>query len=162
MAPTADRDEQAEDGNKPPQGSRSGRRSGSESDGRAQEMWRLRVEEGLTLRSIGERFGLSPERVRQVLNRHARQAAAKGKPRISMRAMSRKATEVRQARELALAEARASEVLAAWREAQELWQIARALGLRWTSVSQVIQARASDADRAARRASARRRSRADA
>lgn len=161
MAPTADRDEQADDGNKPPQDRRSERGSGGEPDERAQEMWRLRLEEGLTLRSIGERFDVSPERVRQVLNRHARQAAACGKQRISMRAMSRKATEVRQARELALAQARTSEVLAAWREAQEPWQIARALGLRWTSVTQVIRACASDADRAARRASARRRSRAN-
>lgn len=145
----------------PRQGSRSERGPGREADERAREMWRLRLEEGLTLRVIGERFGVSPERVRQVLNRHTRQTAAQGKRAVSMRTMSRKATEVRRARELALAEARAGEVLAAWREAQEPWQIARALGLCWTAVSQVIQARATDADRAARRALARRRSRGE-
>jgi DNA-binding CsgD family transcriptional regulator len=160
MAPTADADERADGGNEASRGGRSERGPGREADERAREMRRLRLEEGLTLRAIGERFGVSPERVRQVLNRHARQTAAHGKQGVSMRAMSRKATEIRQARELALAETRAGEVLAAWREAQEPWQIARALGLRWTSVSQVIQARATDADRAARRASARRRSRA--
>jgi DNA-binding CsgD family transcriptional regulator len=161
MAST-EHDERADGGNEPPRGGRSERGSDREADERAREMRRLRLEEGLTLRAIGERFGVSPERVRQVLNRHARQAAAQGKRAVSMRTMSRKATEIRQARELALAETRAREVLAAWREAQEPWQIARALGLRWTSVSQVIQARATDADRAARRASARRRSRAKA
>ena len=109
MASTAS-DDRSEGGKKPPQGSRSERRSGGEPGNRAQEMWRLRLEEGHTLRAIGDRFGVSPERVRQVLNRHIREAAANGEQRISMRAMSRKATEVRRARELALAEARASEV----------------------------------------------------
>lgn len=162
MALMPGNDGRARRGSKPPQDRHSELGSGGEADKRTHEMWRLRLEEGLTLRAIGERFGISPERVRQVLNRHARQTAAHGKQGISMRAMSRKATEVRQARELALAEARAGEVLAVWREAQEPWQIARALGLRWTAISQVIHARATDADRAARRASARRRSRADA
>jgi DNA-binding CsgD family transcriptional regulator len=161
MASTAN-DERADGGNEPSRGSRSKRGPGREADERAREMRRLRMEEGLTLRAIGERFGVSPERVRQVLNLHARQTTAHGKQSISMRALSRKATEVRKARELALAEAREGEVLAAWREAQEPWQIARALGLRWTAVSQVIRVRATDADRAARRASARRRSRAEA
>lgn len=162
MAPIANGDERNRGSDGLPRESYIEIRSDGEAGERMRGMWRLRLEEGLTLRVIGERFGVSPERVRQVLNRHARQTAAQGKRAVSMRTMSRKATEVRRARELALAEARAGEVLAAWREAQEPWQIARALGLRWTSVSQVIQARATDADRAARRFSARRRSRAEA
>jgi len=32
------------------------------------EMYRLRVDEGLTLEAIGERFHISKERVRQLLN----------------------------------------------------------------------------------------------
>lgn len=36
---------------------------------RAREMLRLRDEEQLTLREIGERYGLTAERVRQIVNR---------------------------------------------------------------------------------------------
>ncbi len=39
---------------------------------RASEMLRLREIEHLTLREIGERYGLTSERVRQILNRHRR------------------------------------------------------------------------------------------
>jgi DNA-binding CsgD family transcriptional regulator len=37
---------------------------------RQREMYRLRTVEGLTLAAIGKRFGVGPERVRQLINRH--------------------------------------------------------------------------------------------
>jgi Sigma-70, region 4 len=68
-------------------GSDSRTRSGSETDGdadgsgasggsqvsseqRAREMYRLRIEEQLTLQEIGQRFGIGAERTRQILKRH--------------------------------------------------------------------------------------------
>jgi DNA-directed RNA polymerase sigma subunit (sigma70/sigma32) len=39
---------------------------------REREMLRLRTVEGLTLREIGERFGIGAERVRQLLNHYFR------------------------------------------------------------------------------------------
>jgi transcriptional regulator with XRE-family HTH domain len=36
-------------------------------DDRNREIFRLRIVEGLTLKALGERFGLNPERVRQIL-----------------------------------------------------------------------------------------------
>jgi hypothetical protein len=36
-------------------------------------MYRLRTVEGLTLDAIGKRFGVGPERVRQLINRHIHQ-----------------------------------------------------------------------------------------
>lgn len=41
-------------------------------DARAQEMYRLRTQEHLTLRQIGERYDRSPERVRQILRLYCR------------------------------------------------------------------------------------------
>lgn len=38
--------------------------------GRAAEMYRLRVQAGLTLQQVAERYGVSKERVRQRVNRH--------------------------------------------------------------------------------------------
>lgn len=40
---------------------------------RAREMYRLRSAEHLTLRQIGERFSLGPERTRQILRRFCHQ-----------------------------------------------------------------------------------------
>jgi DNA-directed RNA polymerase sigma subunit (sigma70/sigma32) len=42
---------------------------GGSVDERAREMLRLRDEEHLTLREIAERYNLTPERVRQIVNR---------------------------------------------------------------------------------------------
>lgn len=49
-----------------------GPRGGDQPTGseRAQLMYRLRTEEYLTLRQLGERFNIGPERVRQILKRH--------------------------------------------------------------------------------------------
>lgn len=43
-------------------------------DKREREIHRLRIVEGLTLREIGEQFGISPERVRQILNFYFRES----------------------------------------------------------------------------------------
>lgn len=40
---------------------------------REREMYELRVTEGLTLRELAERYGIGPERVRQLLYRYVRQ-----------------------------------------------------------------------------------------
>lgn len=40
------------------------------SDERAHEMYRLRVEQQLTLKQIGQRFGIGAERTRQILKRY--------------------------------------------------------------------------------------------
>jgi RNA polymerase sigma factor (sigma-70 family) len=42
---------------------------GGSVDARAREILRLRDEEHLTLREIGERYGITTERVRQIVNR---------------------------------------------------------------------------------------------
>ena len=122
---------------------------------REREMYHLRTVEGLTLRELARRFGLSPERVRQLLNQYVFTGTGEWP---SARAMSRAATAVRRARDLARAQAQAGELLAGWREGQEREQIAKAFGVRCRSVAQVIRAEASSADHAAR-ARARRRSR---
>jgi transcriptional regulator with XRE-family HTH domain len=110
-------------------------------------MYRLRVVEGLTLRELGERFGIGPERVRQLLNRYARQTT--GLP-IDAKAMSRAATAARRAKDLALAQARGEELLAAWRTGEKLEGIAGRFGLRCRSVAQVIAEQKTDGDSAAR------------
>ena len=43
------------------------KRAAKATDQRATEMYRLRTEENLSLKKIGERFDISPERVRQVI-----------------------------------------------------------------------------------------------
>lgn len=61
---------------------------------REREVYRLRVSEGLTLRQIAQRFGIGPERVRQLLCRYVRQST--GRP-VDAKAMSRAAAAVRRA-----------------------------------------------------------------
>jgi Sigma-70, region 4 len=39
-------------------------------NGRSRDIFRLRIVEGLTLKEVGERFGINAERVRQILARH--------------------------------------------------------------------------------------------
>lgn len=114
---------------------------------REREMYRLRVVEGLTLRELGERFGVGSERVRQLLNRHVRQAT--GLP-VDAKEMSRAATAARRAKDLALAQAQGEELLAAWRTGEKLEEIAGRFGLRCRSVAQVVATRKTDADRGAR------------
>jgi Sigma-70, region 4 len=51
---------------------------GASVDARAREMLRLRDQEHLSLREIGERYGISGERVRQIVNR-CRHALGEGR-----------------------------------------------------------------------------------
>jgi hypothetical protein len=117
---------------------------------REREMFRLRTVEGLTLGAIGERFGVGPERVRQLINRHVRQTT--GRPP-DPAGLSRDAKAIRRATDLARAQAHASGMLAAWRGGEDPEGIAKAFGLRVRCVRAVIRAGATDADRAARAAS---------
>lgn len=91
---------------------------------REREMLRLRTQEGLTLRELGERFGIGPERARQLLNRYVRQTCQP----VDAKAMSRTAAMARRAKDLARAQAHAGELLAAWRDGQEPEPIARTFG----------------------------------
>jgi transcriptional regulator with XRE-family HTH domain len=120
---------------------------------REQEMSRLRTVEGLTLEEIADRVGVGTERVRQLLRLHF---GLEGTPPAASARRQAK-TERRQADDLARAQARASELLSAWRTGEEIGQLVRAFGVSWRSVELTV-ATATDADRAAR-ADARRNSR---
>lgn len=120
----------------------------SEPDERAQEMYRLRTVEGLTLRQLAQRFQVSPERVRQLVYAYARAA---GEQRSSA-AISRASTATRRAKDLARAESLAVELLAAWRDGAEPEQIAKAFGLRCRSVAEALKRHKTVGDRAARAA----------
>ena len=94
--------------------------------------------EGATLAEIGERFGLSGERVRQVL-------AAAGK------LDSQGARETRTARRRAAAAARWEEVVDAWRSGAEASAVASDLGLARGDVDAVLRDHVQQSDRVARR-----------
>lgn len=89
---------------------------------------------GLLHRLDGFVFGIGPERLRQLLNRHVRQTTGMA---VDAKAMSRAATVARRAKDLALAQARAEDLLAAWRAGEKLEGIAGRFGLRCRSVAQV-------------------------
>lgn len=112
-------------------------------------MFRLRTVEGLTLGAIAERFGVSPERARQLIADHVRQTT--GRPPDTA-GLSRTAKAIRRAANLARAQAHASGILAAWSGGEHPERIAKTLGLRVRCVREVIRAGATDADRAARAA----------
>jgi transposase len=77
---------------------------------REREMYEQRVTEGLTLRELAQRYGVGPERVRQLLYRYASQTT--NQP-VNGRAMSRAATAARRAKDLA--QRRLDCAAAAWR-----------------------------------------------
>ncbi|MGH2903242.1 MAG: sigma factor-like helix-turn-helix DNA-binding protein [Solirubrobacteraceae bacterium] len=115
-------------------------------DEREREMYRLRISEGLTLRELGERFGIGPERARQVLNRYVRRMTDGP---ANAKEMSRTAAAIRRAKDLAQAEAQAEGLLAAWRQGEQPERIAKQFGLRCQSVAQVIRTNRTSADRVA-------------
>jgi len=115
-------------------------------------MFRLRTVEGLTLDAIAARFRIGPERVRQLINRHVRETT--GRPP-DAGGLSQAAKAIRRAADLARAQDRAQELMAAWREGEDPQRLAGAFGLRVRCVSEVIRANATDADRAARAAARR-------
>lgn len=110
-------------------------------------MHRLRTVEGLTLSEIGERFGVGPERVRQLINRHIKHTTGQI-PNPGQ--LSRTAAEIRRQAELARAQEHAIELLAAWRQGADPQQLARTFGLRVRCVRQAIREIASSDDCAAR------------
>jgi DNA-binding CsgD family transcriptional regulator len=114
---------------------------------RQREMYRLRTEEGLTLAEIGKRFGVGPERVRQLINRHVKHTTGQI-PNPGQ--ISRTAAEIRRQAEIARAQEHAVELLVAWREGADIQQLAREFGLRVGCVRQAIQEIAGSDDRAAR------------
>jgi DNA-directed RNA polymerase specialized sigma24 family protein len=114
---------------------------------RQREMHRLRTEDGLTLREIGTRFGVGPERVRQLINRHIHQTTG-AIPNPGQ--LSRTAAEIRRQAELARAQEHAVELLAAWRDGFAIQQLAQTFGLRVRCVRQAIHEIASKYDRLAR------------
>ncbi len=113
---------------------------------RSSAVFRLRLVEGLTLGEIGERFGVSKELVRRILRKHF---GLTGSPP-AVKARRWAATETRRANDLARAQARADELIAAWRNGVDARHLAETFDLPWTSVEEVIQTTATDADRAAR------------
>lgn len=115
-------------------------------------MYRLRISEGLTLRELGQRFGVGPERARQLLNRYVRQTTSQP---VDARAMTRTAAAVRRAADFARAQTQAEELLAAWREGQEVEQIAKTFDLRCRSVAEVLKRHKTLDDHAARAAARR-------
>lgn len=113
---------------------------------RTREMFRLRIVEGLTLQEVGQRFGIIPERVRQIMAAHF---GLRGSPP-TVKAKRWATTEKRRADNLARAQARADDIIAAWRDGAGTQQLADKFDLTWASVEEFIVTTATDADRAAR------------
>ena len=105
---------------------------------RIQQMRTLR-ERGYSLDEIALRFGVTRERVRQILRAH-------GAPRPEAVA------EARRRRAADLAEARVDELLALWRGGAETGSVASTLGLQAAACKSTIARFATDVDKAARRA----------
>ncbi len=109
------------------------------------EIAKLRAQ-GETLQAIASRFGLSRERVRQVLT--------------SQRGAGAAVATARCARAERLAAQRRGAVLARWRRGASVAEIAREVGLSTRAARSVLARHADDADEAARRVALNRRSRA--
>jgi hypothetical protein len=105
---------------------------------RIQQMRTLR-ERGYSLDEIALRFGVTRERVRQILRAH-------GAPDPEAVA------DARRRRAADLAEARVDELLALWRGGAETGSVASSLGLQAAACKSTIARFATDVDKAARRA----------
>lgn len=114
---------------------------------REREMYRLHTVEGWTLVEIARRYHVSRERVRQLLYEYARASTGE---RTSSRTMSKTAARARRARKLALAQAHARQVIAAWRTGEEPKGIAARFELGRRCVEQVIRTEATIGDRVVR------------
>ena len=106
---------------------------------RVRQMQALR-EQGWSLDEIALRFGVSRERVRQIMRAHGGPAP-------------QDIAEARRRRAEALAEARIDELLARWRAGEQPRVAASELGLQAVACRSTIERFATDADRAARKAS---------
>lgn len=113
---------------------------------RAQRMYELHTVEGLTLEETAARFGVSRERVRQVLER---EFALHGvQPAVTVRRRAKRDEARRRRRQQA--EQEAEKILRAWRGGEHPRKIAQTLHFSERNVREVIGERATDADRAAR------------
>jgi Mor family transcriptional regulator len=99
----------------------------------------LRACEGMTLRQIGERYDLSPQRVRQLLRLYLGETDAL--------ALTAAALLCRQEQKLAREREQTDAILAAWRRGEQIGTIAKRLRVRYRSVRALIATRASDEDR---------------
>ncbi len=110
--------------------------------GTQQRMRQMRAlrEQGFSLDEIALRFGVSRERVRQILRAHGAPD-----PELVAGARRRRAAQ--------LAEARVDELLALWRAGHEPRSAANALGLQAAACRTTITRFATEVDKAARRAS---------
>jgi DNA-binding CsgD family transcriptional regulator len=129
----------------------SGHRDPSRS-GRDREIVELRAN-GETLQAIASRFGLSRERVRQIVERQRRDRGAPGAGSIDA---------ARAKRRLGLAAERRDEALARWRAGATVGEIAQETGLSVRAVRGLLERHAEEADGALRRVALNRRSRAGA
>jgi len=105
---------------------------------RIQQMRALR-EHGFSLDEVALRFGVTRERVRQILRAH-------GAPDAEVVA------DARRRRAADLAETRVDDLLALWRAGAEAGSVASALGLQTAACRSTIARFATDVDKAARRA----------
>lgn len=121
---------------------------GSSLGAREREMYRLHVVEGWTLVEIAQRYHVSRERVRQLLFEYVLATTGKRPP---SRVMGRAAAQARRARKLALVQAHARQIVAAWRAGEQASEIAVRFGLGRRLVEQVIREEATPKDRAARK-----------
>ncbi len=113
---------------------------------REREMFHLRVVKGLSLKEVGERFGVESERARQLLSYYF---GLKGTPPAA-RKRKRAATAKRHADELAIVKSVQAEVIAGWRTGQRPRDLAGWIDVSTTSIERVIRTAATDADRKAR------------
>lgn len=111
----------------------------SAADARAEQMAEMRGA-GATLADIGSRYGVSRERVRQILN-------ATGGP------SGRGAAAARRDQRLDEARAAAATLLEAFRAGADISEVADRLGLSRDAATEVVRDGSSDRDRALRRAS---------
>jgi DNA-directed RNA polymerase specialized sigma24 family protein len=105
-----------------------------EMDARSEEIIRLRETLGLTQQEIGDWYGVSYQRVGQVLRWHARLSA--GTSDVELRRLL--ATQRERAARMRAARKKRKEILAAWEEERTPSTIARELGLSVRAVAQVI------------------------
>jgi Homing endonuclease associated repeat/Sigma-70, region 4 len=103
---------------------------------RDQEIVRLRAE-GLRLAEIGRRFGLSRQRVAQIIDDAGRVQAEDVTD-------TRRVADARRARE------RSGEIFELWREGVPVGEIHERIGVTWRAIRQTIAEHATDEDRAAR------------